>query len=234
VLSLTKLQSLVQVRFQFLFKGVHLILLLLNELSLVSNNLLRSFLHVPFTLFGLQLLASDLNLMCLLILFLLGQVVLDFLHVQKLRAKFESQWKFISEDLSIALNLSCVPRFELAQGLGIFFLSLKQILVPLLVEFLVLLNVSLLALLSLLCLVENELLVSAVIVLLLKLNDSILGHLGLNILSFAFTRVSVILKYLNKVLDVVGIWLLIKSLLVQVVMHHLRFWLVFLSFGACN
>jgi len=128
---------------------------------------------------------------------LLGQVVLDFLHVQKLRAKFESQWKFISEDLSIALNLSCVPGFELAQGLGIFFLSLKQILVPLLVEFLVLLNVCLLALLSLLCLVENELLVSAVIVLLLKLNDSILGHLGLNILSFAFTRVSVILKYLT-------------------------------------
>ena len=131
---------------------------------------------------------------------MLGQVVLNLLHVQQFRAELESKWKFVTKDLSIALDLSSVPSLELTQSLSIFFLGLKQILVPLLVEFLVLFDVCLLALFTLLRLIENELLVSAVIVLLLELSNSVLGHLGLNILSFAFTCVSVILQYLTLVL----------------------------------
>ena len=131
------------------------------------------------------------------LLLLLGQVVLDLLHVQQLRAEFESEWKFVAEDLSIALDLSSVPGLELTQSLSILFLGLKQILVPLLVKLLVLLDVCLLALFTLLRLIEDELLVSAIVVLLLQLSNSILSHLGLNILSFALTCVSVILQHLT-------------------------------------
>lgn len=131
------------------------------------------------------------------LLFLFGQVVLNFSHIQEFRAELERQWKFIAKNLSIALNLSSVPRLELTQSLSIFLLRLQKILVPLLVEFLVLLDVCLFALFALLCLVENELLVSAIVVLLLELRDSVLGHLGLHIFSLAFTRVPVILKYLT-------------------------------------
>ena len=133
--------------------------------------------------------------MCYL-LFLLGQVVLDLLHIQKLGAEFESQWQLVTKDLSVAFDLSGVSCFELTQGLSVFFLCLKKILVPLLIELLVLLNMCLLALLTLLSLIENQLLVAAIIILLFELCDSILGHLGLNIFPFALTCVSVVFKYL--------------------------------------
>ena len=66
--------------------------------------------------------------------------------------------------------------------------------IPLLVEFLVLLDVCLLALLSLLRLVEDQFLVSAIVVLLLELCDPVLRHLGLNILSFTLTCISVVFE----------------------------------------
>ena len=88
-----------------------------------------------------------------------------------------------------------------------------------LVEFLVLLNVCLLTLLPLLRLIENEFLISTIVVLLLELGDSVLCHLSLDILAFALASVSMILKHFNKVLDIVRIWLLIKSLFIQIVVH---------------
>ena len=83
---------------------------------------------------------------------------------------------------------------ELTEGLTILLLGLKKILIPLLVEFLILLNMSLLALLSLLSLVEDELLIAAVIVLLLEFLNSVLGHLSLNILAFALASSSMLLE----------------------------------------
>ena len=53
--------------------------------------------------------------------------------------------------------------------MGVFLLSLEEILVPLLVEFLILFDVGLLAIFSLLGLVEDELVVAALIVLHLEL-----------------------------------------------------------------
>ena len=76
-------------------------------------------------------------------------------------------------------------------------MSLKEVFVPLLVEFLVLLDMGLLALLTLLRLVEDEFLVAAIVVLLLELNDPVFGHLSLNILSFALTCISVIFEDLT-------------------------------------
>jgi len=120
--------------------------------------------------------------------------------------------------LSVALDLSCVTFLKFGKSLCIFFLRLEEVFVPLLVEFLVLLDVCLLAFLALLSLVEDEFLVAAIVVLLLELRDPVLSHFGLNILSFALACVSVIFKDLNEVLNIVGIWLLIKSLLLS---HHI-------------
>ena len=86
---------------------------------------------------------------------------------------------------------------KLSKGLGILLLSLKEILVPLLIEFLVLLDVGLFALFSLLGLVEDQLLVSTVVVLLLELRDPVLGHLGLDVLALTLTGVSVVFKHLT-------------------------------------
>lgn len=131
------------------------------------------------------------------LLLLFGKIVLNLLHVQKLRAELEGQWELLTKDLSIALNLDGVSVFEFTKSLGIFLLGLKQIFIPLLIEFLILLDVSLFTFFSLLSLVENKLLISSIVVLLLEFLDSILGHLSLDVLALALTGVSVILKYLT-------------------------------------
>ena len=131
------------------------------------------------------------------LLLLFGKIVLNLLHVQKLRAELEGQWELFTQDLSIALNLDGVSVFEFTKSLGIFLLGLEQIFIPLLIEFLILLDVSLFTFFSLLSLVENKLLISSIVVLLLEFLDSILGHLSLDVLALALTGVSVILKYLT-------------------------------------
>lgn len=74
----------------------------------------------------------------------------------------------------------------------------EEVLVPLLVELLVLLDVSLLALLSLLSLVEDKLLVSPVVVLDAKFSYSVFGHLSLYILALLFTCLPVVLERFAK------------------------------------
>jgi len=219
MLGLSKLQPLVEVGLELLFKSIHFILLLLDQFGLRGNDLLLSLLHVLFSLVGLQFLAPNLDLVCVLILFLFRQILLNLLQVQELGAELESQRQLVSKNLPVALNLSCVTFLKFGKCLGIFLLGLEEVFVPLLVEFLVLLDMCLLALLTLLRLVEDELLVPAIVVLLLELNDPVLGHLSLNILSFAFTCVSVIFEDLNEILNIVGVWLLIEGLLL--IHHHI-------------
>ena len=67
VFGLSQLETLVQVGLELLFERVHLVLLFLNEFSLLSDNLLMSLLHVLLALLSLKLLAPDLDLMGLLI-----------------------------------------------------------------------------------------------------------------------------------------------------------------------
>lgn len=114
--------------------------------------------------------------------------------VQELSAELEREWQLIAEDLSILLDLNGMSVLQLGKSLAVLFLGLKQIFIPLLVEFLILLDVSLLALFSLLSLVEDELVVPAVIVLLLELGNTVLGHLGLHILALALAGLSVLFE----------------------------------------
>lgn len=83
---------------------------------------------------------------------------------------------------------------KLAKGLSVFLLGLEEIVVPLLVELLVLLDVRLLALLTLLRLLEDQLLSSSVVVLQLKLVDSVLSHFSFDVLALDLASLSVLLK----------------------------------------
>ena len=130
---------------------------------------------------------------------MLGQTVLNLLLVQQLSGELEGKWQLFLKGLSVLLDLKSVAVLEFGEGLAVLLLGLKKIFIPLLVEFLVLLNVSLLALLPLLSLVEHQLLQSAVIVLLLKLGNSVLGHLGFNILALALAGLSVIFEHSAKI-----------------------------------
>ena len=84
---------------------------------------------------------------------------------------------------------------QFSQSLGILLLGLEQILVPLLIEFLVLFNMSLLTFLSLLSLVKDQLAEAPIIILLLKFGDTIFSHLGFDILALLLTGQTVIFKY---------------------------------------
>jgi hypothetical protein len=113
--------------------------------------------------------------------------------------------------------------FELSKGLSVLLLGLEEILVPLLVELLVLFDVGLLTFFSLLSLVEDELLLSTMVILYLKLRNSVFGKLSFDVLAFHFASVSVLLKDLAKVgvsdsyldlhviLDVILIGFLVES-----------------------
>jgi hypothetical protein len=133
--------------------------------------------------------------MCNLLL-LLGHLSLHLLLVEQLAAMFELEWKFLLKHLPILFDFLGVSILESAKGLSILLLSLEQVLVPLLVELLVLLDVGLLAVLLLLGLVENKLLQFLLVVLVFKLLQSFLCHLGLNVLALSFTVVSVLVKNL--------------------------------------
>ena len=132
-----------------------------------------------------------------------------------------------------------MPVLKFREGLPILLLGLEKIFVPLLVELLVLLDVSLLALLTLLSLVEDELLQATIVVLLLELGDTVLGHLGLDVLALLLASDPVVLQhlttklvsnhtlplqaidgktfaeisYLHEILDVVSVGLLVEGLL---------------------
>jgi hypothetical protein len=128
---------------------------------------------------------------------LFGKVGLDSLQVKQFWRKLEGLGELIVQLLVVLLELLSVLLFKLSESLGILVLGLEEIVVPLLVELVVLLDMSLFALLSLLSLVENELVEFALIILELELGDSVLGHLGLNVLSFLLTSLSVIIENLT-------------------------------------
>ena len=113
--------------------------------------------------------------------------------------------------------------FELTESLGIFLLSLEQIFIPLLVEFLILFDVCLLTLLSLLGLIEDELIILSLVILLFQLCDSVTCHFSLNILASCFALVSVLSQDINEVFDIASIDLAIESVLNHSCFHLVLF-----------
>lgn len=131
------------------------------------------------------------------LLLLLGQAGLDALQVQQFRAELERQRQLLLEHLPVGLDLLRVAVLQLSKSLGVLLLGLQEILVPLRVELLILLDVGLLAFLSLLGLLEDKFFVSSLIVLVLELGNSVFGHFSLDVLALDLTRLSVLFQHLT-------------------------------------
>jgi len=129
---------------------------------------------------------------------LLGHTGLHLLLVKELAAVLELEWELLLKNLSVLLDFLGVSIFEGAKSLSILLLGLEEILIPLLVELLILLDMSLFALLLLLSLVEDELLELLLVILMLKFLQSLLGHLGLNVFALSLAIVSVLVENLPK------------------------------------
>jgi len=129
---------------------------------------------------------------------LLGHTGLHLLLVKELAAVLELEWELLLKNLSVLLDFLGVSIFEGAKSLSILLLGLEEILIPLLVELLILLDMSLFALLLLLSLVEDELLELLLVILMLKFLQSLLGHLGLNVFALSLAIVSMLVENLPK------------------------------------
>ena len=129
---------------------------------------------------------------------MLGHTGLHLLLVKELAAVLELEWELLLKNLSVLLDFLGVSIFEGAKSLSILLLGLEEILIPLLVELLILLDMSLFALLLLLSLVEDELLELLLVILMLKFLQSLLGHLGLNVFALSLAIVSMLVENLPK------------------------------------
>ena len=130
------------------------------------------------------------------LLLLLGHTSLHLLLIEELAAVFELERQLFFKNLSVLFDFLGVSIFKGAKSLGILLLGLEKVLVPLLVELLVLLDVSLFALLLLLGLVENKFLQLLLVVLVFELLQSLLSHFSLNVLALGFTVVSMLTQNL--------------------------------------
>jgi hypothetical protein len=202
VFDLTQLQSFIEVSFQFFLESVHLVLLLLDELGLGSDDLLMSLLHVLFSLNRLQLLALLLDIMSILILLLLREICLDLLLIQEHGAEFECERKLFLESLSIAFDLLGMSIFKFTKCLSILFLGLQEILVPLLVEFLILLDVSLLTFVFLLSLIAVKFTSGVLVILTLELGYSVFGHFGFHVFALLFALFLVLLENSDEIVNI--------------------------------
>jgi hypothetical protein len=181
VLDFAHLKSLVHLGFEFLLEGSHLVSLLGHEVGLAGKDLLVHFDHVLFALHLLELLGADLHLVSLLIVLLSGHLLLDLAQVEQLSGRFVQRGQFCLQLLSVLLKLLSVSLFEGEDLVLVIGLSLLELVVPMLVEVLVLLDVGLLALLSLLLVHKDEFLLSSVELLFLEFSNSVLGHLCLDV-----------------------------------------------------
>lgn len=121
---------------------------------------------------------------------------MHLLLVKELATVLELEWELLLKNLSVLLDFLGVPIFEGAKSLSILLLGLEKILIPLLVELLILLDMSLFALLLLLSLVEDKLLEFLLVILMLELLQSLLGHLGLNVFALGLAIISVLVENL--------------------------------------
>ena len=81
---------------------------------------------------------------------------------------------------------------------------------------------GLLTLLSLLRLIEDEFLVTSIVILKLQLGNTILCHFSLNVLGLLLTGSSMVLKHLDEVLDIVCGRLLVHDL-IHLLLHNFIF-----------
>ena len=135
--------------------------------------------HMCLALFLFQFIGPLLHLVRLLVILLLCEVLLDLTQIEELSRVFEFKWEGLLQVLPVLLQLLSMSSFKFLDLSLVLLLSFLKLHVIVLVEVLVLLNMSLLNFLLALLMAEKELLVLHVKFLLLQLLNTILRHLSL-------------------------------------------------------
>ena len=104
---------------------------------------------------------------------------MDFLHVEEFGGVLESHREFLIEDSAVLFELFDVFLLEHENAILLLLLDLVEHFVPLLVELLVLFNVSVFNFFTLLGLLQEHFFSPLLQILLLELNDSVFGHFSL-------------------------------------------------------
>ena len=126
-----------------------------------------------------QLVGLSLNIVCLLIVFLLGKVVLDLSQVEQLSGLLVCWRKLLLQGDAVVFKVLNVLFFQLLDFFLVIFLSTLNFIVPVEIKLLVLLDMSIFTLLSLLLMGKEHLLHRPLELLLLKFGNAVLGHFSL-------------------------------------------------------
>jgi hypothetical protein len=149
--------------------------------------------HELFALLLLQVLGARLHNVSLLIVLLLREVGLDLLQVEELGTLLVHIGQLGLESLPVLFQLMRVLIFEGEHFILVLLLRVLELLVPVFVKLLVLLDVRLLALLTLLLVHEDHLFHLASVLLLLQLSNAVLRHFGLHVAALQLAGASVLL-----------------------------------------
>jgi hypothetical protein len=206
MLDLAQLQALVHAAFQLLLKRVHFVALLAHQVRLAGQNLLVNVHHELFALLLFQVLGARLHDVSLLIVLLFREVGLDLPQVKELSTLLVHIGQLGLESLPVLFQLMRMLVFEGEHLVLVLLLRVLELLVPVFVKLLVLLDVRLLALLTLLLVHEDHLFHLARILLLLQLSNTVLRHFGLHVAALQFAGASMLLhcSALNKELGAIG------------------------------
>lgn len=87
------LKKFVHLILKFLSECIHFILLFLHKLGLCCKDFLVAKVHVILAFLLLKLVCFLLHLVSLLVVFLLGEILLNFAHVKEFCRLFEFKWE---------------------------------------------------------------------------------------------------------------------------------------------
>jgi len=178
--------------FSFLLLEVHFFTMLKDQLGLSCNHLSSSFVYVLHSFFLFEFGAGLLYFICLVIFLLFCQILLNLNPIQQFWAVFELKW-LIHFSLSHCFKLHDMFILILLVYLLISLLSLKQNVIPLLVEILILFDMSVFSMITVFILSLNEFIPSSVVILSFKLCNPIIGYLCFNVSSIFDTVSTVVL-----------------------------------------
>ena len=153
---------------------------------------------VAAALLLLQVAGLRLHDVSFLVIFLFGQTCLDFPQVEQLSRGFPSPWQFLLKVLSVGLKLSGVTVLGGQNLILVIFLGSLELAIPVLIELLVLLDVSLFALFTLLLMQELHFFDLLVVVLVLQLGNPVFGHFSLDIAAILLTGSAVLFHRVSR------------------------------------
>jgi len=155
MLDLAHLETLVHLAFQLLLESSHLVALLSHQVGLGGKDLLVDVHHVLLTLLLFKLLGATLRIVSLFVVLLFGHLFLNLAQVKQLSRLLILGREDSLQVLTVLFELLGVALFQSQDLVLVIGLSLLELVVPVLVKVLVLLDMGLFAFLALLLVHED-------------------------------------------------------------------------------